>query len=554
MRPFDEMDQRAVAAMRVLAVDEVEQARSGHPGMPLGASPMAYVLWSRFLRHDPADPAWPDRDRFVLSAGHASAMLYALLHLFGYGLPIEELKRFRQWGSKTPGHPEHGLTPGVETTTGPLGQGLATAVGMALAERHLAARFNRDGMPVVGHRTWVIASDGDMMEGISHEAASLAGHLRLGRLTVLYDDNRVTIEGLHRPRLLRGRGGAFRRVRVAHVPRRRRQRPRRHRGGARAGGRRRGRARPRPRPHPHRLGQSQAGQLQGARRAARAGGGRRDPRGAGVDDRGAVRHPRGDQAALPRARATGRGAARRLGGAARALPADAPRRRRRARAPSRRRAAGRVGRGVAFVPPGVAARDPPGLRQDPERPRAAAPGAVRRRGRPRPLDRHAARRRGLRRSRVLRGPQPALRHPRARDGRGRERRRAARRDAGVRRDVLRLLRLPPARDAAGGADEAAGDLRVHPRLHRSRRGRPDAPAGRAHGRAAGDPEHGRAAPRRRQRDRPGVAGGARAPRRAHRARAHPAEAAGAPAAPRRRAWRAARTSAPRRHAARPRPC
>ena len=195
MRPFDEMDQRAVAAMRVLAVDEVEQARSGHPGMPLGASPMAYVLWSRFLRHDPADPAWPDRDRFVLSAGHASAMLYALLHLFGYGLPIEELKRFRQWGSKTPGHPEHGLTPGVETTTGPLGQGLATAVGMALAERHLAARFNRDGMPVVGHRTWVIASDGDMMEGISHEAASLAGHLRLGRLTVLYDDNRVTIEG-----------------------------------------------------------------------------------------------------------------------------------------------------------------------------------------------------------------------------------------------------------------------------------------------------------------------------------------------------------------------
>ncbi len=195
MRPFDEMDQRAVAAMRVLAVDEVEKARSGHPGMPLGASPMAYVLWSRFLRHDPADPAWPDRDRFVLSAGHASAMLYALLHLFGYGLPIEELKRFRQWGSKTPGHPEHGLTPGVETTTGPLGQGFATAVGMALAERHLAAQFNRDGMPVVGHRTWVIASDGDMMEGISHEAASLAGHLRLGRLTVLYDDNHVTIEG-----------------------------------------------------------------------------------------------------------------------------------------------------------------------------------------------------------------------------------------------------------------------------------------------------------------------------------------------------------------------
>ncbi len=195
MRPFDEMDQRAVTALRVLAVDEVEQARSGHPGMPLGASPMAFVLWSRFLRHDPTAPGWPDRDRFVLSAGHASAMLYALLHLFGYDLPLDELKRFRQWGSRTPGHPEHGLTAGVETTTGPLGQGLATAVGMALAERHLAAHFSRGGMPIVNHRTWVIASDGDMMEGISHEAASLAGHLRLGRLAVLYDDNHITIEG-----------------------------------------------------------------------------------------------------------------------------------------------------------------------------------------------------------------------------------------------------------------------------------------------------------------------------------------------------------------------
>ena len=178
MRVFDEADRRAVTALRVLAVDQVEQARSGHPGLPLGAAPMAYVLWSRFLRHDPADPGWPDRDRFVLSAGHGSAMLYALLHLFGYDLPIEELKRFRQWESRTPGHPEHGLTPGVEVTTGPLGQGFAAAVGMALAERHLAARFNREGLPLVDHRTWVIASDGDLMEGISHEAASIAGHLR----------------------------------------------------------------------------------------------------------------------------------------------------------------------------------------------------------------------------------------------------------------------------------------------------------------------------------------------------------------------------------------
>jgi transketolase len=195
MRPFDDDDQRAVTALRVLAIDQVERARSGHPGLPLGVAPMAYVLWSRFLRHDPGDPAWPDRDRFVLSAGHGSALLYALLHLFGYDLPIEELERFRQWGSRTPGHPEHGLTPGVEVTTGPLGQGLAAAVGMALGERHLAERFNRGGLPLVDHRTWVIASDGDLMEGISHEAASLAGHLGLERLVVLYDDNHITIEG-----------------------------------------------------------------------------------------------------------------------------------------------------------------------------------------------------------------------------------------------------------------------------------------------------------------------------------------------------------------------
>ena len=195
MAPFDDRDRRAVTALRALAIDQVEQARSGHPGMPLGAAPMAWVLWSRFLRHDPADPTWADRDRFVLSAGHGSALLYALLHLFGYDLPLEELRRFRQLGSRTPGHPEHGLTRGVETTTGPLGQGIANAVGMALAEAHLAARFNRDGLAVVAHRTWAIAGDGDLMEGISHEAASLAGHLRLGRLAVLWDDNRITIEG-----------------------------------------------------------------------------------------------------------------------------------------------------------------------------------------------------------------------------------------------------------------------------------------------------------------------------------------------------------------------
>ena len=180
-------------AIRFLAIDAVEKAKSGHPGMPMGMADVATVLFSRFLKFDPADPAWPDRDRFVLSAGHGSMLLYALLHLTGYeGVTIDELKAFRQWGSKTPGHPEYGHTPGVETTTGPLGQGIATAVGMALAERLLNARFGDD---LVDHYTYVIAGDGCLMEGLSHEAISLAGHLRLNRLIVLFDDNQISIDG-----------------------------------------------------------------------------------------------------------------------------------------------------------------------------------------------------------------------------------------------------------------------------------------------------------------------------------------------------------------------
>ena len=193
--PADGPDDLAIATLRFLAADAVQQANSGHPGLPLGAAPAAWVLWSRHLRHDPSCAGWPDRDRFVLSAGHGSMLLYALLHVFGYDLPIEELRRFRQLGSRTPGHPEAGHTPGVETTTGPLGQGLANAVGMALAERMLAARCNSAEHRVVDHRTWVLAGDGDLMEGISHEAASLAGRLRLGRLSVVFDDNDVTIDG-----------------------------------------------------------------------------------------------------------------------------------------------------------------------------------------------------------------------------------------------------------------------------------------------------------------------------------------------------------------------
>jgi transketolase len=188
-----ELDRMSVNAIRFLAVDAVQKANSGHPGMPLGAAPMAYVLWTRFLRHNPANPGWYDRDRFVLSAGHGSMLLYSLLYLTGYDLPLEQIKQFRQWGSITPGHPERGLTPGVETTTGPLGQGFGNAVGMAMAEAHLAAKYNRAGHEVVRHYTYSIASDGDLMEGVSSETASLAGHLGLGKLIVLYDSNSVTL-------------------------------------------------------------------------------------------------------------------------------------------------------------------------------------------------------------------------------------------------------------------------------------------------------------------------------------------------------------------------
>jgi transketolase len=186
---------RAITTIRALAIDAVEAARSGHPGLPMGAAAMAYALVRDHLRFDPDDPRWPDRDRFVLSAGHGSMLLYALLHLLGYGVSLDDLKRFRRLGSKTPGHPEYGLTPGVETTTGPLGQGFATAVGMAIAARLLEGRYNRDDLPLVTWRVFVLVSDGDLMEGIAQEAASLAGHLRLGRLVALYDDNRISLDG-----------------------------------------------------------------------------------------------------------------------------------------------------------------------------------------------------------------------------------------------------------------------------------------------------------------------------------------------------------------------
>jgi len=193
-KPLD-VDQQSVNTIRTLSMDAIQKANSGHPGAPMGLAAAGYVLWTRVMRHNPKNPDWPNRDRFVLSGGHASMLLYSLLHLTGYDLSLEDIKNFRQWGSRTPGHPEFGHTPGVETTTGPLGQGIANAVGMAMAERHLAVRFNRPGHAIVDHYTYVVCGDGDLMEGIAAEAASLAGHLGLGRLICIYDDNEISIEG-----------------------------------------------------------------------------------------------------------------------------------------------------------------------------------------------------------------------------------------------------------------------------------------------------------------------------------------------------------------------
>ncbi len=195
MTQGEQLGQLCINTIRMLAADAVQKAKSGHPGMPMGAAAMAYVVWTRFLKHNPANPRWPDRDRFILSAGHGCMLLYALLHLTGYDLGLEDLQNFRQWESRTPGHPEHGLTPGVETSTGPLGQGVGNGIGMAIAERWLAAQFNRPGHTIVDHYTYAIVSDGDLMEGVASEAASLAGHLKLGRLIYLYDDNHISIDG-----------------------------------------------------------------------------------------------------------------------------------------------------------------------------------------------------------------------------------------------------------------------------------------------------------------------------------------------------------------------
>ncbi|MDE3090700.1 MAG: transketolase, partial [Chloroflexota bacterium] len=187
------LDQLCINTIRFLSVDAIQKANSGHPGLPMGAAPMAYVLWTRLLKHNPANPNWFDRDRFVLSGGHGSMLLYSLLHLTGYDLPLEQIQQFRQWESMTPGHPERGIAPGVETTTGPLGQGFGNGVGMAIAEAFLSARFNRPGHEIVNHYTYGIVTDGDLMEGVASEAASIAGHLKLGKLIYLYDNNYISL-------------------------------------------------------------------------------------------------------------------------------------------------------------------------------------------------------------------------------------------------------------------------------------------------------------------------------------------------------------------------
>ena len=189
------LQEKAINTIRFLSADAVQKANSGHPGLPMGTAAIAYTLWTKHLRHNPSNPNWIDRDRFVLSGGHGSMLLYSLLHLTGYDVSLDDIKNFRQWGSITPGHPEYGITPGVETTTGPLGQGFANGVGMAITEAHLASIFNRTDFNVIDHYTYAIVTDGDLMEGVASEAASLAGHLILGKLIYLYDDNRISIDG-----------------------------------------------------------------------------------------------------------------------------------------------------------------------------------------------------------------------------------------------------------------------------------------------------------------------------------------------------------------------
>ena len=494
-----------INVIRGIAMDAPEQANSGHSGTAMALAPLAHVLWTRIMHYDPRDPEWPDRDRFVLSNGHACILQYAMLHLTGYDLSLEDLRQFRQWGSRTPGHPEAGHTAGIDVTTGPLGQGVGNAVGMAIAERWLRTTF---GSEVCDHRTYVIAGDGCFMEGISHEAASLAGHLGLGRLLAFYDDNHITIDGPTELAYNDNVARALRGLRLARAqPRRDGQRRRRAggrhpRGARRAGGRTRRQADPPGAAQPHRLALAEADRHRGGPRLAlRRRGDQGDQGAPRPADRPDLLGPRRGARLLrpadrPRRRAP-RGvdrALRRLGGRPRRL----------GRRAGRARAAG-LGRRPARLRGRHQAGHPPRHQPVHRRHRGQAARPAGRLGRP---DRQQRREGQGRRDAVApdprRDPGP-LRDPRARHGGGHERHGAAPGRAAARRDVLLLLRLHAPVRPPGRADGHPRHLFVDPRLHRPGRGRPDAPADRAPGLAAG---HARPQPRppgRRQRDGAGLA-------------------------------------------------
>ena len=517
-------------AIRALSMDAVQKANSGHPGMPMGMADIAQVLWADYLRHNPGNPLWPDRDRFVISNGHGSMLLYSLLYLTGYPMPLEALKNFRQLGYPTAGHPEVEHHLGIETTTGPLGQGLANAVGMALAERNLAATFNRPGFEIVDHRTWVFLGDGCLMEGISHEACSLAGTLGLGRLIAFYDDNGISIDGEVQRLVHRRHAEALRSLRLARDPRRRRPR----RGGGAPRDRRRARRDGAPvadllQDH-HRLGRAQqAGHRGDARRRARRGGSRGGARRARLAVsafRGARRHPPGLGCARDRPQGRGRAGPRCSRSTAPRTPSS-PRSSSGGSAASFRAAGARRWRSSSQAPSAKPA-DVATRSSSQQVLNALAPVIPELFGGS--ADLTGSNNTNHKRSTVVSREQPrrqlpALRRARVRHDGDHERHRAARRPDPVRRHVPGVLRLRTQRRAHGRADEAGRDPGLHARLDRARRGRSDAPADRAPVEPAHHSQHAPLASLRHRRDRRCMGRRDRAARRSDEPGPHAAGAA-----------------------------
>ena len=516
-------------SIRALAMDAVEAAKSGHPGMPMGMAEIAVALWKRHLRHNPAHPDWPNRDRFVLSNGHGSMLLYSLLHLTGYALPIEELKRFRQLGSKTPGHPERGCAPGVETTTGPLGQGLANAVGMALAERLLAARFNKPDHELVEHFTYVFLGDGCMMEGISHEACALAGTLGLGKLIALYDDNGISIDS-DKGQIkqwytddVRKRFESYGWQVIPNVDGHDVEAVdkaiRKAKRGAKAG--------ERSRPT---LICCKTVIAKGAPKKANTGAAHGAPLGAEeiAATRAAIGWPHA-AFEIPKpvydgwdARESGKRLERRwqklLKSYQTSFPEDAAEFERRMKGELPADFDGTAQALLAdFNSQGGDHRDPQGVAERSRSLGSGAAGAGRRLGRPDRLQPHHGE--GLEdgvAGHAFRQPH-LLWRARVRHVRGDERPRAARRADPLWRHLPGVLRLRAQRAAPGRVDGLAHDLRVLPRLDRPGRGRPDAPAHRARSQPAADTQYGCLASVRYRRDRRGLGGGVAAQERPHRA-------------------------------------